>query len=60
MSSEINPETPMTRSVWSCIKRYAKLTTVAVKATAMSFLDIQASVEYSERELKNMGPEYDC
>ena len=50
----------MTRSVWSCIKRYAKLTTVAVKATAMSFLDIQASVEYSERELKNMGPEYDC
>lgn len=60
MSSEINPETPMTRSVWSCIKRYAKLTTIAVKATAMSFLDIQASVEYSERELKNMGPEYDC
>jgi|GEM_PF-6952380 hypothetical protein len=60
MSSEINPETPMARSIWSCIKRHTKLTTIAVKATAMSFLDIQASVEYSERELKNMGSEYDC
>lgn len=49
-----------TRSVTSCIKRYAKLTEISLKAAAISLVDMQSGVEYATRELKAMGPEYDC
>lgn len=59
VSSEYNFN-PMTRSLSSCIKRYAKLAEISVKSLAISVIDVQSGVEYAERELKNMGPEYDC
>lgn len=49
-----------TRSVTSCIKRYAELTEISLKAAAISLVDMQSGVEYATRELKAMGPEYDC
>lgn len=55
-----NNYNPVTRSVSSCIKRYAKLTEIAVKAAALSLVDMQSGVEYATRELNNMGKEYDC
>lgn len=55
-----NLHAPQTRSVSSCMKRYTKLTVIAVKTLLISGLDIQAGNDYAVRELKNMGKEYDC
>ena len=60
MASELSIERPMTRSLWSCLKRYTKLITIAAKGTIISYIDIQSGVEYIERELKRMGSEYKC
>lgn len=60
LAASENNYNPATRSLSSCIKRYAKLTEISVKAVAISVVDVQAGVEYATRELKNMGSEYDC
>ena len=60
LTSEINFSTVSTRSVWSCMKRYAKLTEIAVKAAAISLVDMESGVEYATIELERMGDEYDC
>lgn len=50
-----------TRSLKSCVKRYAKLTEIAVGALATGFLDsYDKAVEYASNKLKQMGSEYDC
>lgn len=59
VASEYNYD-PATRSLSSCIKRYAKLTAIAVNALKISLTDAQSGVEYATRELENMGSEYDC
>ena len=59
LSSDKNADF-QTRSIKSCIKRYAKLTGIAVKAIAISTVDPGAGVEYASKELEAMGPEYNC
>ena len=60
IGSEYNIREAQTKSFWSCVKRYTKLTTISVKATAISIIDMQSGVEYATRELNKMGNEYDC
>lgn len=37
-----------------------EVTEISLKAAAISLVDMQSGVEYATRELKAMGPEYDC
>lgn len=60
IGSSENLHVPQTRSVSSCIKRYAKLTVIVLKTLYISRADIQSGNDYAVRELKNMGEEYDC
>lgn len=47
------------RSFWGCVKRYAKLTAIAVTSLRISLLDSQSGTEYATRELKEMKGKYD-
>lgn len=50
-----------TRSLASCVKRYAKLTEIVAAALATAVVDsFDAAVSYATEQLKKMGPEYDC
>lgn len=60
MGSELNDNKIATRSISSCLKRYAKLTEISVKAAAISLVDLESGVDYATRELNRMGSEYDC
>ena len=59
LSSDMDIDS-QTRSFKSCVKRYAKLTGIALKAIAISTVDPVAGAEYASGELGNMGSEYDC
>lgn len=50
------------KSLWSCVKRYAKLAEITGGTLYLTLLesDPASATSYAENALKNMGPEYDC